>query len=320
MATTSSINYVSRRNLKDIYPGLDSYDSKVLIYGWVVDSGSRYKAENCGLVTQLFADGKDLGSAESSSGAVTANGEWYYDSDNDVVYYYNDATNPQDMVTESGEDTSTLLTRIMKRASRMFESELDSRLSREVRKDREGNYPEYVIRAVGLKAIVMLLQSKDPENPVIDSFNEEYKEIIDGYRSGNIQMPMSVTADSSKGVIRDVGTISGAIRPVDTRGHYNGTFDILKVKITGAGIFGTSTYSVWAKNSDKLGIQEGVQTVKDQKITGDYQDLAYSMEIRFASSAKDSTASADDEWEIELKGAALPTSTSHVGSITLTRR
>lgn len=319
MATTSTINYITTRNLKDIYPGLDSYDSKVLIYGWVVDSGSKYKAENSGLVTQLFIDGKNLGAAESDAASVNANGKWFYDSGNDVVYYYNDATNPQDMVTESGEDSATLLARIMKRASRMFESELDGRLSREVKKDREGNYPEYVKRAVGLKSIVMLMQSKDPENPVIDSFNEEYKEIVEGYRSGNIQMPTAVTADAAKGLIRDV-SVSGAIRPVDTRGSYNGTFDILKIKISGSGAIGVARYSVWAKGNDKLGIQEGVQTVNNQIITGDYQDLAYNMEIRFATAAKDSTATADDEWELELKGNKLPTTTSHVSSITLTRR
>ena len=142
-------SYCSVNDLRDIYPQLDEFDTKTALYGLEIDDNLGY-VYNSGAVNRLFADGKDLGSAESSSGAVTANGEWYYDSDNDVVYYYNDATNPQDMVTQSGEDTSTLLTRIMKRASRMFESELDSRLSREVRKDREGNYPEYVIRAVGL--------------------------------------------------------------------------------------------------------------------------------------------------------------------------
>ena len=319
MALTSSINYVSRRNLKDVYPNLSSYDTKVLIYGWVVDSGSRYKAENSGLVTQLFVDGKNLGAAQSDAASVNSNGKWFYDSTNDVVYYYNDATNPQDLNTESGENADTLLTRIMKRASRMFESELDSRLSREVKKDREGNYPEYVIRAVSLKSIVMLLQSVEPDNPVIDSFNSEYKEIVEGYRSGLIQMPTSVTADSAKGVIRDV-SVSGDIRPVDTRGYYGGTYDMLKVKITASGVFGVATYSVWAKGDDKLGIQEGSLIVNDEKITGDYQTLAYNMQIRFGAAAKTSSASADDEWEIELKGNGLETTTSHVGTISLTRR
>ena len=63
-----------------------------LLYSWIVDSGSRYVSHDSGLVTVLFVDGKDLGSAQASKSAVDANGEWFYDSAIDAVYYYNDSS------------------------------------------------------------------------------------------------------------------------------------------------------------------------------------------------------------------------------------
>ena len=138
MAVTSTIEYTTHRTIKDMYPGIDSYDAKERIYNWETTGTSNlYLSRNSGLVTVLFADGEDLGDAEANSGVVNANGEWYYDSDLDTVYYFNSASSPNDLIVESGEDASTLMTRMIRRSSRMVESLLDSRQSREIVKDRE---------------------------------------------------------------------------------------------------------------------------------------------------------------------------------------
>ena len=245
MAVTSSIAYCSERDLFDVYPQLKSTDTKTRIYGWVVHNSSLYRADNCGLVTQLFANGQDLGSAEANSGAVTSNGEWFYESSLDAVYYYNSATNPADMIMEAGEDFATLTQRYRENASRHLESLIDSRLSAEISKDREGNYPYIIKRATALIAISQLLKADDPASEIAGAFMEEATEYIEGLRSGDIQLPHQVTGDSSYGVVRDVTYTSGAIRPVQTRGAYQGTYDLIKVKIIDAGAIGTATYSVW---------------------------------------------------------------------------
>ena len=67
--------YISSRDLKDVFPNLDEFDTKKPIYGWVIDSGTRYVAHDSGLVTQLFVDGKDLGSAQSALSVVDAKNE-----------------------------------------------------------------------------------------------------------------------------------------------------------------------------------------------------------------------------------------------------
>ena len=69
--------YCTNRDLKDIFPSIDEFDTKTALYGFTVDVGSRYIANDVGLVTQLFANGKNLGANESSASNVNANNKWY---------------------------------------------------------------------------------------------------------------------------------------------------------------------------------------------------------------------------------------------------
>jgi hypothetical protein len=204
----------------------------------------------------------------------------------------------------------------------MVESLLDSRLAREIVKDREGNYPEFIQRATGLKVITMLLKSNDPENPIIESFEEEFNEIIEGYRSGTIQLPNAVTADSSKGVIREV-SVSGSsdLRPVELRGNYNGVgYELLKLVIESGegGAIGTAKMSVYGKDNNQL---KNDLIVNSEIIDGDFQVLCSGVRIRWSGDdVATAVCTAGDEYEIELKGMDCEVSTSQVGSISLTRR
>ena len=69
MATAPT--YCTHRQLKDVFPQVDSFDTKRSVYGWVSYGNNIYVAQNTGLVTQLFKDGKELN--EVSQGAV---GTW----------------------------------------------------------------------------------------------------------------------------------------------------------------------------------------------------------------------------------------------------
>ena len=316
MAVTSTIEYCSDRDLLDVYPQISTSDSKIRIYNWVQHSGSLYRSDSSGVVTVLFVDGQDLGDPEANSGVVNVNGEWYYDSDIDAVYYYNSTTGPNDLIMESGEDASTFRQRMRRNASRLVEAKLDARLSREVWRDREGNYPFIVTRTAALMAVSMILYSEDPTNEVGAAFDEEAVENIAALNSGTIQLPHNVTADSSRGFIRDVTYTSGSVRPVQTRGAYNGTYDLIKIIISDAGAIGTATFSVHEKSSSDL---KAVQVVTSQTINGDFQDLTGGLQIRFAGSTDSSTATANDEWEIEVYGAGERIATNSLDSVRITR-
>ena len=55
--------YCTHKELKRVFPQLDSFDNKKQIYGWVEVTSNKYAAHNSGIVSQLFADGEDLGPA-----------------------------------------------------------------------------------------------------------------------------------------------------------------------------------------------------------------------------------------------------------------
>ena len=315
MATQAT--YCTERDLKDIFPEVDSYDTKTPVYGWVVVSGDKYGAHNSGLVTQLFVNGESLGAAQSAHTDLNTEGEWFYNSTDDVLYYYS-ASNPNDKLMESGELFSTLKTRYMKNASEFLDSRLDGTLPRERFKDQDGNYDYIIVRTSALISAVFLIRSHDPTSEVASALWDEATDSIDKINKGETKLSWQVTQSDSQGTVREV-SVSGALRIVDTRGHYVGVYDRIKVKVITGGAIGTSTYSVWTSGSDKLGIHEGAQVVTAETINGDYQPLAGGLQIRFAGDKTDE-ATADDEWEIEVTGKYEAVDNARPKTIKMTRR
>ena len=324
MAVTSTIEYCTDRDLLDVYPHLSSTDLKVRLYNFqTTGTPNLYLARNTGLISQLYADGEDLGDPEANSGVVNVNGEWYYDSNLDTVYYFDSATAPNDRIMESGDDWTTIKTRFRRKASRLIESHLDNRLSREVLKDREGNYPEIIVHVTALQTVILLLKAHDPNSEVLPPFQDELSELIDGLKSGSIVLPTSISSDSSKGVIREVSVnASSDLRPIELRGHYSGIgYELLKVYIDSGegGIIGTTKMTVVGKDGTLL---KNNTLIDSQVITGDY-DFVGVGDLYIRWSGDDVTSAittAADEYEIELWGSSLDATVSSVGSIRMTRR
>jgi len=308
--------YISSRDLKDVFPNLDEFDTKKPVYGWVVDSGSRFVAHDSGLVTQLFVDGKDLGSAQSAKTDVDANDEWFYDSAADAVYYYNDASSPDDLLMEAGEDFATLKTRVMKDASNYVDSKLDATLPREQFLLKDGTYDYLIRRLTGLVAAFFLVKGKNPTSEVADALFEEAQMHIEDLNSGRAKLSFQNTGDASKGIVRKI-SVAGSLNIVDTRGNYRGSYDRLKVIVTTGGAIGTSKYSVYAKDEDALKNNLVIQT---EVINGDYQELAGGLQIRFQGSADNSTATQNDEWEVEVMGLYEETDNPAIRSVRMSRK
>ena len=308
--------YISSRDLKDVFPNLDEFDTKKPVYGWVIDSGTRYVAHDSGLVTQLFVDGKDLGSAQSALSDVDANNEWFYDSATDAVYYYNSSSNPDDLLMEAGEDFATLKTRVMKDASNYVDSKLDATLPREQFLLKDGTYDYLIRRLTGLVAAYFLVKGKDPTSEIADALFEEAQLHISDLNSGQAKLSFQNTGDASKGIVRKI-SVAGSLNIVDTRGNYRGSYDRLKVIVTTGGAIGTSKYSVYAKDEDALKNNLVIQT---EVINGDYQELAGGLQIRFQGSADNSTATQNDEWEVEVMGLYEETDNPAIRSVRMSRK
>ena len=295
--------YCTTRDLKDVFPAIDEFDTKTALYGFVTHSSNLYRADNIGLVTQLFANGKNLGAGQSSVSDTDANDKWHYDDSNDVVYYYNSSTNPNDMLMESGDDWDTLRTRYISNAEKYLDSRLDGRLPRKQFKDKDGNYDYIIVRTTALLACSFLIKASNPSSEIANALFEEADKNIMSLNEGSTKLSWQVSGDASKGVIRQV-SVSGAINLVDTRGHYYDIYDRVGVKITTAGAMGTAKYSVWHKDADNLGAERmnnGDTADYVETINGQYQPLTDNIYIRFAGDTAD-TATLNDKWEVEFFG------------------
>ena len=317
MAVTSTIEYCTDRDLQDIFPHIAEFDLKRRIYNFKsTDTTNQYQAFNTGLITQLYFDGIE---GTSVSDNPDADYEFNYSSTTDSVQVFKTTTNPNDMIIEAGDDWTDIKTRFRRKASRLIESHLDSRMAREVMKDREGNYPEIIVHVTALQTIVLLLKAHDPTNDGIAPFQDELSEIIDGLKGGSIVLPNAVSSDSSKGVIREVSVSANSdLRPVEMKGNYNAWgYDLIKLKVITGGVVGTSTYSVWVKDSDTL---KNNQVITAEKITGDYDHVASGLYVRFGGDDDSAVTTANDEYEIEVHSSSIDTDNSSIGSMRMTRR
>ena len=305
--------YCTHKELKRVFPQLDSFDNKKSIYGWIEVTTNKYAAHNSGLVTQLFADGEDLGPAQSAHTDLNVEGEWFYNSAEDVLYYFS-ATNPNDKLMEAGEEFTAMVTQYRTDASRYLDSMLDPNMPKEAWKDKTGAYDYIIIRTTALIAANFMIKAHDPNSELANALMEEANQNIENINQGKAALSWQVTRDSAQGVVRDVVyNTAGAIRPVDTRGEWHGTYDLIKVIITVGGALGTAKYEVYTKDSTKLKNQLSQSATV---ISGDYQPLAGGLEIRFAGS---SNAIADDEWEIECFGKYEDVDASSGKSVKMTR-
>jgi hypothetical protein len=64
-------DYCTHRDLKDIYPHLDEFDSKEAVYNWVALATNVYSSQDSGLTTCLFNNGKNLSSYQLTSTSAT---------------------------------------------------------------------------------------------------------------------------------------------------------------------------------------------------------------------------------------------------------
>ena len=310
--------YCTHKELKRVFPQIDEFDTKSPIYGWVsTDTSNQYQANNTGLITQLYFDGIE---GTSVSDSPDADYEYNYSSTTDSVQAFHSSKNPNDMLMEAGEDFTTLVTQFRTDASRYLDSKLDPNLPANQFKDKSGNFDYMIIRTTALLCATLMIRATDPTSEMASSMMEEAQGNIDALNNGKAGLSWQNTSDSSKGVIRDV-TYTGTVRPVDTRGHYSGTYDLIKIKIdTTGGAIGTATYSVWTKDGDKLGMNEGSQVVTTEVINGDYQSLAGGLQVRFAGTDFDSTATANDTWEVEVQGWTEEVDSNSLKPIRMTRR
>ena len=169
-----------------------------------------------------------------------------------------------------------------------------------IQTDKSGNYGSLLKLITAYQLAIMQSAAKPEINLRYQNMlmNVDETGLLDQILAGKIKFEFEIDADSSKGSISEV-SVSGGLVLIETRGIAFGvTWDAVKVIVILGGAIGTATYSVFTKDENTLKTNE---VLTEEVIDGDFQQLAYGLQIRFRGDSGD-TATANDEWEIEVRG------------------
>ena len=311
MAT--NFRYATVQDLTKYFHRVNDYDSKIQIFP-TLTSGNLHLFRDSGRCDLLFLNGEELAAAQSTSGAVDSNGEWFYNSDTNQVEYYNSnysSTTINEQVFEAGVDYVTYLGQALTDASLELHNYLDARYSTPIPKSKQvdiDTYPisvaeEYdpiIIKATCYVAAANLIRAKEGSSEEADYFyslvtNEERTGLIDKLNDGIYKLSSEVDDKDKNGKIK-YRNVSGTMDIVELAGTYHGEgYDLLKVEIEATGAYGTGTFKVHYLSNDQL---FGASTTAE-KITGGLQHIYGGLYGRF----QGASATDGDIWEIEVYGS-----------------
>ncbi len=306
------VSYCAEADLRTIYPNIAKYGKKRVVAGWVADSAltDRYKSGSVGSISQLYKDGIELGSAEANLAAVTSNGKWYYDSDLDVVYYFNSADNPNELDIAAGTDWSTLVADVILRAS----NEVSAIIGKPIFKhrDKDNNYDSVIVHSTAALACGFLIRPSNKE--LADSlelrynndFDEFPKGILQKIRDSEISLSSEINPALGVGILVEDSLNSSTTGGIDDIRGSAIDNDTLEISIVNGGTFSygtantTITYQVKGKSSTGLMTSTFVSATA---INGDYQTLTNGMELRFVPGVY----TTGDSWYVKISREEVET-------------
>ena len=312
MSVNSDFKYAGISDLTKYFNRVSDFDNKVQIFP-TLTSGNLHLFRDSGYVDTLFVNGEELAAAQSTSGAVDSNGEWFYNSNTNQVEYYNSnysSTTINEQVFEAGQDFTTFLNQALTDASLELNNYLDARYSTPLEKqnlidletpqDNVGRCQEYdpiIIKATCYIASANLIRAKEGASEEADYYhslvtNAERTGLIDKLNDGIYKLSHEVDDNSKKGKII-YRNVSGTMDLVELAGTYSGElYERILVEVETSGAFGTGTFIVKSFGSDKL---KGT-TSDEEIITGGLQHIHGGIYGRWVGSS----ATDGDAWEIEL--------------------
>ena len=327
MAT--DFKYATVSQLTKYFNRINDFDDKRQIFP-TLTSGNLHLFRNCGYVDTLFVNGEELAAAQSTSGAVDSNGEWFYNSATNQIEYYNSnysSTTINEQVFEAGDDFNTAITLQLEDASSELHNYIDARYSTPIEKTKmidistdpvsiAEEYDPIIIKATCYIAIANMIRAKEGASEEADYFhslvtNPERTGLIDKLNDGLYKLANEVDANDKKGSIL-ARTTSGTMDLVELSGDYVGeNYDLLKVEIETTGAYGVGEFKVSYLSNDKL---EGA-TTNAKKITGGLQHIHNGLYGRF----QGASATDGDYWYIEVYGSHIKQTNKSNATIQMVR-
>ena len=328
MAT--DFKYATIEDLNKYFNRVSDFDSKVQIFP-TLTSGSLHLFRDSGLVGTLFVNGEELAAAQSTSGDVDANGEWFYNSGTNQVEYYNSnysSTTINEQVFEAGVDFTTFLEQALVDASLELHNYLDMRYSTPLEKQKQididtainsatSEYDPIIIKSVCYIAAANLIRAKEGASEEADYYyslvtNPESTGIIDKLNAGLFKLSHEVDAKDKNGKIAYRVDSNGSMDLVELAGEYRGEhYDRLKISISTGGNYGTAEFTVSYLSNDQL---EGA-TSGAEKITGGLQHIHNGLYGRFSGTS----AHTSDYWIVEVYGSHRKQTNKSNATIELSR-
>ena len=332
MAT--DFKYATIEDLNKYFNRVSDFDSKVQIFP-TLTSGSLHLFRDSGLVGTLFVNGEELAAAQSTSGDVDANGEWFYNSGTNQVEYYNSnysSTTINEQVFEAGVDFTTFLNQALVDASLELHNYIDARYSTPLEKQRQidinttlhnvVNPPNYeydpiIVKSVCYIAAANLIRAKEGASEEADYYhslvtNPERTGIVDKLNDGIYKLSHEVDAKDKNGKILYRMEDNGYMKLIELAGEYHGEpYDRLKIRFSTAGSYGTAKFTVSYLSNDQL---EGA-TTNPEIITGGLQHIHNGLYGRFFGP----TASTDDFYIVEVYGSHRKQTNKSNATIELSR-
>ena len=329
MAT--DFTYAGQSDLTKYFNRVSDFDSKVQIFP-TLTSGNLHLFRNSGYVDKLFLNGEELAAAQSTSGAVDSNGEWYYNADTNQVEYYNSnysSTTINEQVFESGQDFTTFLEQSLTDGALELHNYLDMRFSTPIEKQKQidintasssatSEYDPIIVKSNCYITAANLIRAKEGTSEEADYYeslvtNPEKTGLIDKLNDGIYKLSSEVDANDKKGKIVYRVDSNGSMDLVELSGQYSGEhYDRLKVAVSTSGNYGTSKFTVSYLSDDKL---EGA-TSSPEIITGGLQEIHNGLFGRWSGTA----AHTSDYWIVEVYGSHRKQTNKSSKSIELTRR
>ena len=325
----SDFTYATISDLTKYFNRVNDFDSKVQIFP-TLTSGNLHLFRDSGYVSQLFVNGEELASAQSTSGDVDSNGEWFYASATNQVEYYNSnysSTTINEQVFEAGVDFTDFLTQALVDASLELHNYIDARYSTPIEKGKQidlstspaqvnEEYDPIIIKATCYIAASNLIRAKEGASEEADYYyslvtNAERTGLIDKLNDGIYKLSNEIDANDKKGKIL-YRSVSGTMDLVELEGEYHGEkYDLLKIEEHTTGAYGTAKFTVSYFSNDQLhGATSGAEV-----ITGGLQHIHNGIYGRFqGASLGDGSV-----WYIEVYGSHVKQTNKSNASIELSR-
>ena len=312
MAT--DFRYASISDLTKYFNRVSDFDSKVQIFPSLT-SGNLHLFRDSGYVSQLFVNSEELAAAQSTSGAVDTNGEWFYNSDTNQVEYYNSnysSTTINEQVFEAGVDFTAFLEQALTDASLELHNYVDARYATPFEKQKQididsplplnrvEEYDPIIIKSTCYIAAANMIRAKEGMSEEADYFhslvtNEERTGLIDKLNDGKFKLSFEVDSKDKCGKILYRSVDDAGLDLVELSGEYSGEgYDLLRIDIGTGGAYGTATFTVSYLSNDQL---EG-KTSSPEVITGGLQHIHSGIYGRF----QGLSAGSANYWYVEVYG------------------